>query len=105
MPAGPLSYLICILRALHCFRQEIRAAGVSSKVGGDVNRRGPAACMCFGAGASFAWKPRLSELSGRPPLHCRLPLQVPGLLEIHSPQQRRISFLLPLEARQELLPF
>jgi hypothetical protein len=32
-------------------------------------------------------------------------LQVPGLLEIHSPQERRISFLLPLEARQELLPF
>jgi hypothetical protein len=32
-------------------------------------------------------------------------LQVPGLLEVHSPQRRRITFLLPLGDRQELLPF
>lgn len=31
---GPLSYLICLLRALHCFRREARAVGVHSQVPG-----------------------------------------------------------------------
>ncbi|KAL4434025.1 hypothetical protein ABPG75_000466 [Micractinium tetrahymenae] len=58
---GPLSYLVCLLRALHALRQHVRATGEHTKV--------------------------------------------PGLLELRSPADRTVSFLLPLEARAELLPF
>lgn len=58
---GPLSYLVCLLRALHALRRHVRATGEHAKV--------------------------------------------PGLLELHTPASRSVSFLLPLEARAELLPF
>ncbi|KAI7843709.1 hypothetical protein COHA_002608 [Chlorella ohadii] len=58
---GPLSYLICLIRALFELRSEVRSAGVHSKV--------------------------------------------PGLVELHDPAQRRLSFLLPLEGRSDMLPF
>lgn len=58
---GPLSYFICLVRALHCLRLHVRATGVHAKV--------------------------------------------PGLLQLHSPAHRHIAFMLPLEGREELLPF
>ncbi len=39
-----------------------------------------------------------------PPLAPLSP-QVPGLVELHDPAQRRLSFLLPLEGRSDMLPF